>query len=356
MVALAILALLLTLAASPSPVAPPPGGPEKAGEPIILFLIDNSASLPPLDPDEKRVAALEKMFTFLQGQRYRLILFGGRREVFIDDVTRYRNNGQWTDFYFAFEKARELTKGYPEGTAFRIILLTDAIVDPGPDGVLTTLEDNGGTLTAYNLNPAYLSLPVDQLYANVPFADSDHLTWEIQTTRRMSGNWGLQTSYTYTWQKLGVMQTAPYLEQPSFTPNTAINTIDGRHRFGLWGAKAELTLNTWKNLMVVPQIRLQSGPPFSRTFVQRLNYNTGVLIRAEPVGAQRMPATALFDVRMSKSFATFRNSKLGMFFDVYNLFNRNATQELVRSSGSTYLRPSVITSPRIARIGFKFNF
>ena len=167
------------------------------------------------------------------------------------------------------------------------------IVDPGPDGVLTTPGDNGGTVTAYNLDPAYLSLPVDQLYTNVPYADSDHLTWEIQTTRRMSGHWGLQTSYTYTWQKLGVMQAAPYLEAPTFTPNTAINTIDGRHRFGLWGAKAELTLNTWKNFLVVPQVRLQSGPPFSRTFVQRLNYNAGVLIRAEPVGAQRMPATAL---------------------------------------------------------------
>ena len=41
-----------------------------------------------------------------------------------------------------------------------------------------------------------------------------------------------------------------------------------------------------------------------------------------------MPATALLDVRMSKDFAMFRNSRLGMFFDVYNMFNRNATQEL----------------------------
>jgi hypothetical protein len=132
MVALAALAGLLALA-SPSPVATPAASPDKAGEPIILFLVDNSASLPPLDPDEKRVAALEKMFTFLQGQRYRLVLFGGRREIYIDDASRYRNNGQWTDFYFAFAKARELTKGYPAGTPFRIILLTDAIADPAPE-------------------------------------------------------------------------------------------------------------------------------------------------------------------------------------------------------------------------------
>ena len=64
------------------------------------------------------MAALEKMFTFLQGQRYRLILFGGRSEIYVDDVSRYRNNGQWTDFYYAFVKAQELAASYPQGTEF----------------------------------------------------------------------------------------------------------------------------------------------------------------------------------------------------------------------------------------------
>ena len=83
-------------------------------QPVILFLVDNSASLPPLDPDEKRVAALEKMFTFLKGQPYRLVLFGGRHEISVDDPSRYNNHGQWTDLYFAFVKAREVVEGYPE--------------------------------------------------------------------------------------------------------------------------------------------------------------------------------------------------------------------------------------------------
>ena len=117
--------LVAAASASPSPAPARPGA-------IILFLIDNSASLPPLDPDEKRVVALEKMFTFLEGRPYRLVLFGGRHEIYVDDVSRYRNNGQWTDFYFAFEKAREVIGEYPKGTEFRIILLTDALLDPGP--------------------------------------------------------------------------------------------------------------------------------------------------------------------------------------------------------------------------------
>jgi hypothetical protein len=126
------LALLLA-AASPRPSGtPPPAGPPPK-DPVILFLVDNSASLPPLDPEEKRVVALEKMFAFLQGRPYRLILFGGRQEVFVDDVSRYRNNGQWTDYYAAFDTARRIMATYPKGTEFRMILVTDAIPDPNPE-------------------------------------------------------------------------------------------------------------------------------------------------------------------------------------------------------------------------------
>jgi hypothetical protein len=123
----------LLLAASPTPPAGAPSPSAASSQaPVILFLVDNSASLPPLDPDEKRVAALEKMFSFLQGQPYRLVLFGGRKEIWVDDVTHYNNRGQWTDFYFAFQKAGELVKEYPPKTEFRIVLLTDALLDPGP--------------------------------------------------------------------------------------------------------------------------------------------------------------------------------------------------------------------------------
>ncbi len=130
-----MLPALVSLAFLAGPAQPGQGipSPPFPGEgPVILFLVDNSASLPPLDPTDERVAALEKMFGFLKGYRYRLILFGAKSEVSVDDVSRYRNDGQWTDFYHAFAKASELVQGYPKGTEFKLVLLTDAIVDPDP--------------------------------------------------------------------------------------------------------------------------------------------------------------------------------------------------------------------------------
>jgi hypothetical protein len=130
-----MLPALVVLALLAGPAQPGQGvpSPPPPGEgPVILFLVDNSASLPPLDPKSERTAALEKVFGFLHGQRYRLILFGGKSEIYVDDVSRYRNDGQWTDFYNAFVKARELVQTYPKGTSFKLVLVTDAIADPDP--------------------------------------------------------------------------------------------------------------------------------------------------------------------------------------------------------------------------------
>lgn len=123
-------------AQSPSPSPAAPSGTRSTAEakvPITLFLVDNSASLPPLDPQEKRVTALEKMFTFLQGKAYRLILFGARSEVSVDDPSRYNNRGQWTDFHAAFAQAKTLMASYPAGTEFRLVMLTDGVLDPNPE-------------------------------------------------------------------------------------------------------------------------------------------------------------------------------------------------------------------------------
>jgi hypothetical protein len=104
----------------------------KEGEAVLLLVLDNSASLPPLDPELQRRDAIEKIYSFLKGQPYRLVLFGGRKEISIDQPQHYRNGGQWTDFYFAFLAAQDVMKEYPPGTSFKMVLITDGKIDPSP--------------------------------------------------------------------------------------------------------------------------------------------------------------------------------------------------------------------------------
>ena len=44
------------------------------------------------------------------------------------------------------------------------------------------------------------------------------------------------------------------------------------------------------------------------------------------------------------------------FFDLYNLFSTNAEQSVTTSSGASRLRPTVITGPRILRIGARLEW
>ena len=175
--------LVLALQAGPAPSGEGSPSPTPQGEgPVVIFLVDNSASLPPLDPGEKRRVALQKMLGFVEGSRQRLILFGGQSELSMDHPERYRNDGQWTDFYHAFRKTEGIVASYPAGTDVRIVLLTDAIVDPDPadwpdlppgedlatDNIQRTVE-----LLRQLGTPLYVILVGDQTNENVAEADRE---------------------------------------------------------------------------------------------------------------------------------------------------------------------------------------
>jgi outer membrane receptor protein involved in Fe transport len=219
------------------------------------------------------------------------------------------------------------------------------IRDPGPDGRFNTADD-GGTLTAYNLAAEYLTLPVINRTLNLGSgADRNYYTWEITATRRQTGSWSLLTSFSRTWAREGAISA-------NATPNSLINTVDGKNQFSTWQAKLNATLTLPYDVRVTPILRHQSGTAFARTFTTALNYSSAVTIQAEPVGAERTPNITLFDVRTEKVFRVNR-TRLSGFFDVYNIFNANHPQTLTTRSGSAWLFPAAITPPRIARVGLK---
>lgn len=222
------------------------------------------------------------------------------------------------------------------------------IRDPGIDGRLNTADD-GATFTAFNLDPAVLAQAIVNTTTNLADTESDYYTWEITATKRETARWSLMASFANTWRKEAALSAGT-----GYTPNAFINADDGKLNSTVWQAKVHATLKLPLELRVTPTVRHQSGTPFGRTFTQALNWGNAT-VRAEPIDVQRMPNVTVFDLRTEKGVETAAGRITG-FFDVYNIFNTNAEQDIAITSGAAYLRPAAITPPRIARLGIKFVF
>ena len=222
------------------------------------------------------------------------------------------------------------------------------IRDPGPDGRAGTADD-GATFTAYNLAAANTTLPPVNLTQNLPNANSDYYTWEITATRRESNGWSLLASFAETWSNETNLAGGA-----AYSPNSLINTDNGLNVYKTWQGKINATFSLPADVRLTPVYRHQSGVPFGRTFVTALNYGNATIL-AEPFNAERTPNINIFDIRSEKVFR-FGTTRVTAFFDLYNIFNTNAEQDLTKSSGSSFLRPVAITPPRVARIGGKFQW
>ncbi len=203
--------------------------------------------------------------------------------------------------------------------------------------------------TPHNLAPELVSLPPVNITTNLANTDSDYYTWEITGTRRETGRWSLLASFAETWS-----DETNIAGGASFTPNALINTENGLNRYKTWQGKINATIRLVAGVRVTPIYRHQSGVPFGRTFVTALNYGNATVL-AEPFDAERTPNVNVFDIRSEKVFTVGR-SRITGFFDVYNILNTNAEQDLTKSSGSAFLRPIAITPPRVARIGAKLQW
>lgn len=223
-----------------------------------------------------------------------------------------------------------------------------AIADPGPDGRVGTADD-GEALPGFDLSAAALGQPVVNITQNLDGADSDYYTWEATATKRESNGWSLLASFAHTWRSEAALSAGA-----GYTPNAFINGDGDRLDTTVWQAKLNATVRLPWEIRATPTLRHQAGSPFARTFTQAMNWGNAT-VRAEAPDAQRMPNVTVLDVRTEKAFQT-RVGRISGFFDVYNIFNTNAEQEITTASGATYLRPVAITAPRIARLGIKLQW
>jgi len=240
---------------------------------------------------------------------------------------------------------------------FAAFTLATVIPDPGPDGVAGT-GDEGPGIRGADLPHDFDRQTSRNVVRNVPNADSQHWTWDFTASRRFSRRWSLVAGLAHTWssdQANAYMGQSVRQNMYPLTPNDLINAgPDGRHEFTTWSAKLYGTYEGPWGVRVTPFLRHQSGQPFGRTIAATLSYGT-VRVLAEPIGARRMDNVTLLDARVEKGFR-IAGRRVAGFVDVFNLLNGNPEQEMVWSSGSSFLRPLNIVAPRIARVGGKLQW
>jgi outer membrane receptor protein involved in Fe transport len=251
---------------------------------------------------------------------------------------------------------RQLAQAFNANRPFSAYTVPTPVRDPGPDAIAGNADD-GALYTLYDLDAASLALPVVNTYANVP-GGSDYYTWEITGTRRMTNKWSALLSFSKTWsaaQNNSFFGTNFRQDQLPINPNDLINTEpDGQIKYTDWSLKLHGTYEAPFGIKISPMLRHQAGANFGRTFSAVLKAGT-FRIAAEPLSTERQDNINVVDFRAEK-VVRLSTLTLAPFIDVYNLLNGNANQNIIWASGSSYLRPTAIVPPRVARLGMKVNW
>jgi hypothetical protein len=242
-----------------------------------------------------------------------------------------------------------------------------SVVDPGPDG-LTGNADDGPNFIVWDIPGTVPSSRT--MTATIPGILAVDRAFDLTVTRRMRNNWSLMTNFLYNWDHDRNFAQNP--NQDRFSDSTVT----------LWAFKVVGTYRAPKGFVISPSVRHQAGDPLSRivqattgidqaTGLSRalnltLNYDT------EGPGAYREDNITIFDTRIEKRFrmANLRGHELGLFFDIFNITNSNASQSADNTVGrrtvtlstgevvnyQRFLRPTGVLSPRIFRLGVKYTF
>ena len=226
--------------------------------------------------------------------------------------------------------------------------------DPGPDGRTGTADD-GGLITYYDYDPALRGPAFEEFrYMNTPGYSDRYHNIEIVGTKRLSRSWQMLVSYLRT--KRDVWQAGSYTgegipEDPNAAQFPKVQVWDSMFKI----SGSYLLPYGFK---VAGIYDYQTGEPRARDvrFTSGLKQLTAVVVRAEPLGAQRYPAVHLLTWRVEKSLKLRHGGTVGLQADVYNVLNVNNAMSIVSRSGSTYNRITAIVPPRIVGLGMTYSF
>jgi len=212
----------------------------------------------------------------------------------------------------------------------------------------------GGTMTIYNLNPAFVGLQ-DNVRRASDLLDTNYNGIEVTAAKRFSRRWQLLLGFTAGTNKGGLGS--------QFTdPNNLI------FQQGVVGNDATYSLKLSGSYLVPFGDILVSGSLIRSTgYPRQISYQVtravvpGLTRSAQTVpvnerGDLRLPNVMMVDLRFSRPLSLGGGRSIEPQVDIFNITNNDAIVGLVNSVGPRLGYPSEILAPRIVRVGFLLKF
>ena len=242
-----------------------------------------------------------------------------------------------------------------------------SILDPGPDGLPGTLDDQ--RLTVYAQNPAtlgqdryLLTNPAGLRMLHTGLAAEVATEWRRLTVH---ASFVAEKSYGPTNPGDAVYENDLSVIGALFLdPNTAINAVGRSFVDRAYIAKIQATYQlpaSWGGFEMTSVANYLDGLVFARqllvTGLPQGPFLVATTVRGSPEGGNRAQYVINWNVRLSRRFG-LPFGGLGIFADALNVNSAGQKfQELDLSGPSFNLRlPAVIQTPRFVRIGFRYDF
>jgi hypothetical protein len=219
-----------------------------------------------------------------------------------------------------------------------------------------------GNITLYGFPSQYNGAAfVQNEYLNYPKS-----SWPINkvidviVTKRFAGKWGLTTSFTEVRDHQPEFSSFGVFRYP--IPQNPNQTFFNEDTTWNWQAKATAYYNLpWK---IVTSTTFEA---YNGLYGQRLvNYtaaNSGiastlgtVTVPVDAYGSESGPVRIVWNIETGREFLFKDKFRLKPYVSILNLLNRADQWSISFLTGPTFLVPSVIDTPRIARFGAVFNF
>ena len=238
----------------------------------------------------------------------------------------------------------------------------------------------GGNITVYNQSVATKGL-TNNILLNSPLLNTQYHGLDVTFQRRMMKHWMMFGGMTYGHNHGAYTGDVNSTLDDLNNPNNDYNRIGNLSSDAPFVFKIGGIVNLWKGITLAPNFQHYTGYPEIATYTvtsailasyypgASLTQSTQAIYAAAP-GYKRLPSANLLDLRISRTFTIHERYKLLPEFDIYNLTNQalvtavqtgvtsvvSGTAYTTGTVGNLYLNPTSVISPRLFKVGLRFDF